>query len=838
MQNCTWVLGMMPLVFVLIKIITKQQVSVFVVIFLFSILGFLITSNEIEKRNQAYCFKEQSVVMIGRISKITETQYGFCVYLQNTNFKGKTFNQLIVYADNVSGLKIGNVVKVSGKLKQFATARNEGNFDSRQYYMSLGIYIAVSANQIRMADSRYDWIRQGLYQLKLDIKSRLDDVCNQGTEGLQRVLKEKNTVYEGILLGDKSDMDTELKELYSISGISHVLAISGLHISIIGMFLYAGLRKKFCFGVSASVAVIVVVMFGILSGMGIATIRALVMFGLKLLGEVIGRNYDYLTAISLAGLILLVENPFVIFNSGFQMSFAAIVSIVILWKKVVFILQLDEKEKKNSGQSKRKSKILYGVVKRKNNNISALGETKRKNNDISVLDEIKRKVRKSVLCSLTISVFMNPIVAYNYFSLPTYSFLLNVLVVPLMSVVVVSGVIGIVCSYIGMGVARLALFPGCFVLEMYERMCNLILKLPFSNVIVGKPDKVVILIYYLLVVVCIFFLEQRRKRKLRERRKNLDDIPKEGVEIHHYIENRTSRKDKKMFSASLILLVILLDTLLYGYFPIYRVFAERNQLVITAMDVGQGDGIAIRTPNNKVITVDGGSTSVDDVGKYRIIPFLKSQCISQIDYAVMTHADEDHISGLIEMMKTSDSTGVQVKHLVLPDIRQKDEAYQKMIEIAREHGVAVLYITKGNRMKFDHVEVKCVYPAVTTQAADRNDYSTVLEVTYNEFSMLLTGDISSDCETGLKDKLKNHYTVLKVAHHGSKYSTSNEFLQQINPDYSVISVGEHNLYGHPSAETLERLEQNRSQILRTDKSGEIKITTDGKAMKIQTVIKE
>lgn len=254
--------------------------------------------------------------------------------------------------------------------------------------------------------------------------------------------------------------------------------------------------------------------------------------------------------------------------------------------------------------------------------------------------------------------------------------------------------------------------------------------------------------------------------------------------------------------------------------------------------MGQGDGIVLRTPNHKVITIDGGSSSVDDVGKYRIMPFLKSQCIKKVDYAIMTHADQDHISGLIEMMEVSDGTGIQVKHLVLPDIRQKDESYLKMVRIAREHGIEILYIEKGNHMKFDHVEVKCIYPDITTEAKDRNDYGAVLDVTFNMFSMLLTGDISSECETDLKDMLKNHYTVLKVAHHGSKYSTSSEFLQEINPEYSVISVGEYNLYGHPSKETLERLEQSGSRIIRTDESGGITIITDGKTMKIQTFINE
>lgn len=811
-HDFTWGILILPIVLLVIKIITKQQVAVFVVIFLFSVLGFLLMGYELEKRDSAYALEEKQVEIKGEISKITENQYGFQVYLQNVELEKMTLKQIIVYTVNIEKLKIGNTVYVSGKVKQFSVARNCGNFDSRAYYMSLGIYIGIEAKEIQIVKNNYDFVRQNLYKLKNDIEDKLEKVCNWNSRGILKILREKNTIYEAVLLGNKTDMDMEIKELYSISGISHILAISGLHISIIGMFIYTGIRRYFSFGMSASASVIIVVMFGILSGMGIAAIRALIMFGLKLLGEVRGRNYDYITAISLAGIMLFMRNPFIIYNSGFQMSFAAIISIGIVWNRIAYILQLNGKrEGEQEDRIDKRKKILWRMGKR---------------------------IKKALLFSMTISIFMNPIVAYYYFALPTYSFLLNIIIVPLMSVVVVSGIMGIGLSYISVSFSRLAIFPGCMVLEIYEKMCNITLKFPFASVIVGKPDKAIIFVYYPIIVIFIVILVQIRKRKRKERKKRLADISHKGMEIHDYIENRNNREGEKVFSISLMFLVILLEVLLYGYFPVYNALAERNQLVITAMDVGQGDGIVLKTPDHKVITIDGGSSSVDDVGRYRIMPFLKSQCIKKVDYAIMTHADQDHISGLIEMMEVSDGTGIQVKHLVLPDIRQKDESYLKMVRIAREHGVEILYITKGNCLKFDKVEVKCIYPGVTTQAEDRNSYSTVLDVTYNKFSMLLTGDISSECEVNLENMLKSHYTVLKVAHHGSKYSTSNEFLQQINPKYSVISVGEHNLYGHPSKETIERLEQNGSQILRTDKSGEITISTDGESMEINAFINE
>ena len=794
------ILWLFPVILFILKIITKQQVTVFVMIFLFCILGFLLTNNELEKRDAIYCLEEQKIEVEGQISKIVQTPYGFCVYLQNVEYHEKMYHQVIVYTEDVKGLKIGNTIKVIGKLKQFSTARNKGNFDSKKYYMSLGIYMGISAKKVEVMDSHYDFIRQKLYQLKDDITNKLEKICNAETKGIFKLLSNKNTIFQGILLGDKSDMDVALKELYSLSGISHILAIRGLHVSIIGMFLYNQFRRRFSFGASMAVSVTVVVMFGILSGMGIATIRAFVMFGLKLLGEVLGRTYDYLTAISLAGLLLFMGNPFVIFHSGFQMSFAAIISVVIVWKKIVYILDLNEKKEKEG-----------------------------------ILKKIKRKIRNSILCSLTVSVFMNPIVAYYYFTLPTYSFLLNVVVIPFMSIVVVSGAIGIIFAYIGTGVARLVVLPGGVVLEVYETLCEFVLKMSFSSVIVGQPSITIVFLYYILILIFLFVLEKRKKKQ--QIKKEAISMPENGMRLQNYLNNKKKINSNKKFVILLLIFAVMLNMLTYFYLPVSRFFTERDILKITTIDVGQGDGIIIRTPDNQVITVDGGSTTVKNVGKYRMIPFLKSQGIEEIDYAFMTHADIDHISGLVEMLEQSDNYGVKVKNLVLPDIKERDNAYNQMIQTAHQHKVNVLYITKGDYIKFNHVELKCMHPTNTMTAEDRNSYSTVLSITYNKFSMLFTGDISSEQEDKLGETMNHDYTILKVAHHGSKSSTSDEFLRQINPKYSLISVGEGNMYGHPARETLERLKQSSSQILRTDESGGITVSTDGEKMKIYTFIK-
>ena len=493
--NMAGILWLLPIILFILKIITKQQVAVFVMIFLGCVMGVLLTSHEIEERDKAYRFVEQQIRITGRVSKILKTQYGVSLYLDCVEIKGNVYRHVIIYTDEIHGVKIGNIVQVNGELKQFSAARNKGNFDSKKYYMTLGVYIAVNATEIEIIDSAYDFIRQQLYELKNSITDKLDVICNSN-KGILKALNNKGIIYQGILLGDKSEMSAELKELYSLSGISHVLAISGLHISIIGMFLYNLFRRRFSFGVSMAVSVTAVVMFGILSGLGIAAVRALVMFGLKMFSEVLGRSYDYITSISLAGILLLIGNPFVLWNSGFQMSFTAIISIVIVWKKIVYIFQLDESVEEES------------FVKKSG-----------------------KKLRNAILCSLTVSICMNPMIAYHFYSLPTYSFLLNVVIIPLMSVVVTSGAAGILVSFIGAGIAKIVILPGCYVLDFYEKLCNVVLKLPFSNVIVGKTSLYIVCFYYMVITVFIYYLEKRRKKYQLEREKKLIEIPKKGMEI-------------------------------------------------------------------------------------------------------------------------------------------------------------------------------------------------------------------------------------------------------------------------------------------------------------------
>ena len=761
------------LLIVITKIIVKKQ-AFFAVIFLFCIIGYMITDNAIMQRDTLYNLEEGNVSVTGSVYKILESEYGVTVYLKKVYVEKTECKKLIVYADSAEEIKIGNTVVVKGSFNHFDVARNTGNFDSRFFYMTQGIYGKVKANSIQIADTAYDFSGNAMYNLRKYFSNVLNKVCNckAGPELMEDITKDKDSVFLAMLMGDKSKLEEDVKELYSLSGISHVLAISGLHISIIGMGIYSLMRKKFRFIISAIVSLILVLIFGMMSGFAIATVRAITMFALKLIGDVLGRNYDYTTAISFAALWMLLDCPFVLFNSGFQMSFAAIIAIMLVMEKIKDLLK------------------------------------------------IENKISEKIIGSAIISFIMAPVIAWNYYQLPTYSFLLNLVVVPLMSIVVTSGIFGMLAGGISINLGKILILPGAFVLEVYEFICEKINKVPFANVIVGKPELVTILIFYILFIGLIFILlkiTEKRNEKLLKAEKQ---IGREGkiIESKSVIlkrEKRYIRKVRGVFWLGSFAIIMLM----YIHLP--------KGFQVSFLDVGQGDGIFIRSDNGMNITIDGGSTDVKNVGEYRIIPFLKAGGIGKIDYAIITHTDADHINGLLEIMEKSDIGGVKVENIIVPFLTGfTEESYNNFVNVAKIRGINILYIKSGEYMEFGNTKIKCIHPG-STKEENINDYSTVLSLKYGELSMLFTGDISSKVEPKIKNKLQGKYTFLKVPHHGSKYSTSKEFLSQINPDFSIISSGVGNSYGHPHRETLERLKENGSKILRTDMLGEITVTKSG-----------
>lgn len=417
----------------------------------------------------------------------------------------------------------------------------------------------------------------------------------------------------------------------------------------------------------------------------------------------------------------------------------------------------------------------------------------------------KNHVLPKCLCAgAAIQIVLLPILLNTYYEIPLYSLFLNLLVVPFMSVLLGAALAGSFLAVVWFPAGKGVLLVCRAVLHTYELLCHLAERLPANRIITGQPPVCLIYIYYvLLLIVCI--LSSRKVLK--------EEKQKEG-------------KKRKIRVFFFIHAVLFLAVCKYSH-------EIPGEVRVTVVDVGQGDGIYIRTPNGKHCLVDGGSTDISEVGKYRLIPFLKSQGVAELEYIFISHGDADHISAVEEILEKQ-NLQIGVKYLVLPEEKVLDDALKKLASKAIETGTRVLMIEEGQSLKTGKMYFTCLAPGKNYTGEKGNAASMVLSVQYKEFGMLLTGDVEGEGEKALTASAAlKQYDVLKVAHHGSKYSTTDIFLEKTRPRIALISSGRENRYGHPHEETLRRLEQIDCQVYNTQECGAVTIRTDGVKMEVQ-----
>lgn len=270
-------------------------------------------------------------------------------------------------------------------------------------------------------------------------------------------------------------------------------------------------------------------------------------------------------------------------------------------------------------------------------------------------------------------------------------------------------------------------------------------------------------------------------------------------------------------------------------------FHPAGDLKVTCLDVGQGDGILVETPDNHHFLIDGGSSSQSDLGRYCLLPALKSQGISYLDGLFISHTDKDHISGAKELLEYMGNglTTIRAGYLVLPSWAEKPEAWEELSDAAQKAGIKIVTGKKGDELHCGLVSFSILWPEKNATGKDVNEEAMVMELSFGEFQMLFTGDIGADTEKKLlASGILKDVDCLKVGHHGSRYSTTEAFLEKIKPELAIISCSSTNTYGHPSPETVERLEAAGSQVEYTMESGAITVETDGKKLKIHRFRKD
>lgn len=649
--------------------------------------------------------------------------------------------------------RVGSRVCLRGRLEDLSAATNPGEFDSRIYYASMGIGMRMVQAEILWESESSSAVPEGLWRLRRLACKKLDSFLPPADA----------SVIKTMLTGDKETLDVELKELYQKNGIAHVLAVSGLHISLIGMGVYRLLRKGgLPVPVAAVLCMALILMYGIFTGAGVSAYRAGGMFLIRMLAEILGRTYDMQTAFGVLLLLMVLRQPLYLFHSGFLFSFSSLMGIGLLYPALC---------------GKRRGSRRYRSGWRKK------------------AEKAGGKIWRALLAGFSVTAATLPVQLWYFGEIPVYSVFLNLLVLPLLAVLMYCGALVLVLPA---GIwLKMPAFLIHAVLCVYEGLCRGAEKLPCSTWIAGRPALWQIVLYAAALA---------------------------GIVL---AGKRTSRRYfPLLLGAALVLLTI----------------RPENGFQVTFLDVGQGDCICIRTGSGQNYLVDGGSSSKRNVGQYQILPFLKQQGIGYLDALFITHPDADHCNGLEGLL--DGGYGERIGRLILPGIaaESRKEEYLHLEQTAAAWGIPVSYMSAGMYWQDGETQFMCLHPPKGYAQTESNAYSQVLYVKSGLFSMLLTGDIEAEGERLLTEQMKaqgiSGVTVLKAAHHGSASSTGDTFLRQANPLIAVISCGKDNRYGHPHAETLDKLRGIGARIYQTPERGAVIIRRDGDAITVRGFISD
>lgn len=632
---------------------------------------------------------------------------------------------------------IGSTVQIKGRLAVFDTPDNPGEFHVALYYKIKGIDLKMYDCQLVAYSQTYSVVEENLFRMKSKLLNLLKNCFREEYVGIA----------EAILFAENGDIPEETKSLYRENGMLHILCVSGLHISILGMGLFKVLNKMRIPDIlNAVFCILMMVLYGIMIGMGTSVFRAILMFSMNIIARLLHRTYDLLTAACVGAFLILLEQPLYMYHSGFLLSFLSVVSLgafrPFFPKKVCKIKFINDRA-------------------------------------------------DSFFSTLSVWIFTLPVYGRYYYEVSLSGLLLNVLILPFVSIVLVLVIVvcGLGSMFLPMGqcVARLCeLF-----LWAFEGLFKIFDSIGSTTLILGYVGLFKCFLFYGGIILLLCMAEKVKRRYL-------------------------------------YLGIVALCTII--------VFKLPKPLTITCLSVGQGDSAVIEY-KDLVCVIDAGSSTESKVANYTVLPFLKYRGIREIDYLFLSHADSDHINAVGEILKQSRS-GIRVRKIVVSDGGYLEE-YGKIPALAKEYKIPIYEMNQNDCITSGEVSLQCLAPSrqfVRQTGESNNASSMVLLLKMDGFQMLFAGDVEEEGEEMLNKVLKagqvTDIDVLKVAHHGSKNSTSEVFLQITKPRVGIISCGENNRYGHPHNETLLRLKNAGCKIFVTKDCGAVSFQVIGETFKV------
>ncbi len=693
-------------------------------------------------------------------------------------------------------LSRGDAIAFSGRLRPIRDFRNPDGFDYRRYMAFQGVWASVHTGGQRIVLLERP-SRKGLLQ---SIETNRKEISELIDETVQEPCRE---VLKALIVGEKYGIPPTLRDAFNRAGVSHLLAISGLHVGIVGaaafflfswllshvqLFLLRAWTKKG----AALLALFPVIVYGLLAGMSPSTQRAVIMVGVFLAAYWFEKEHDAFNTLALAAMLILMVHPPALFSVSFQLSFTAVFA------------------------------ILYGLSKWR-----IPPEF-----DDSLRIKLGKKLLSFVLVSLFAILGVLPLVMRYFNQTSLVGLGANLIAVPLIGFIVVPlGLLSALVSIFSAKAAAMGFLAGAMVLKPALQVITYISDFPLAAVKTITPSLFEIVCYYLFLWAVGNVRQSSPTRYYTP--------PESSFSLFQRLHALHRWK-----SARIILAVVVAAMIADASYWL-RVRSWREDLRVTVMDVGQGSAALVEFPRGPCMLVDGGGfsdNSIFDVGARVTAPVLWRRKIKSVDILALSHPNTDHLNGL-----TFIADHFNVQTLWSNNEPSDGLGYERFMEALERERIHILnFETMPREYEIEGVRVRVLHPPRDFMEKrneepwrDSNNNSLVLQLQFGAISILFPGDIEARAETELValegDRLRS--TVLIAPHHGSKTSSSPLFLEKVNPEIVIISSGWRNRKSFPAPEVLERYEQRGCRVYRTHDSGAITLTTDGDTLEIETFVK-
>lgn len=633
----------------------------------------------------------------------------------------------------------GNTVVVTGAISKGRDARNPFEFDYQKYIENSGVaglFTVYSVNDVKIIDPAKNYFSSFIFNIRRQIDEKIS----------QLHAPQPAALLKGLLIGDRSEISDDINAQFINSGVMHVVAISGQHVAYI-LIIFILLFGRFNIYLRSFFIVIGLLMFLFLTGLSASVFRAVVMALVVIAGYLSNRSVNGYNAISVSALILVLIDPNILFDPGFQLSYSAVLGMMTFGGYFV----------KKVNEWGLKSKILkWGAY--------------------------------LILVSIAAQIGTLPLSLYYFGKLSVVGLLANIIIVPLSGIIISIGIFTIFLAPIWMFGAQVYALVNNYLVYIALYLVKIMGDWKYSFVAINMFSLFDVIVTFILLSFLLLF------------------YPK--------FENKKAR----------LLFLLLIGANIYLFTSLDNVdYLPKNKLSVMMIDVGQGDSFLIRFPNGKTGLIDAGDASnYFDNGKQTILPLLQKLGIDRIDYAFLSHPESDHYGGFVALInlgkierlyKTRCDTNVNI------DVLFEKYCLQKGVPVIHYNNTP---LNIGNTN---------VYFLNNDNTADMksNDKSGVIKIVYGASSFLFTGDAGKRREHELMDKYGSfvNCSVLKVAHHGSRTSSSEAWLKAAAPQFAMISAGRDNRFKHPSAETLQKLNLFNIKTFRTDINGAVLFTTEG-----------